>query len=176
MTQTTIYNNINYKEISKEWLKNKNKHGKVLNSYYYITNNFIYIVDGSKKVQLNYSLKELEVAKWLANTFGGTVYMKPKINYPYGIKTADYYWNGEYWDLKELKNITSKSRAIDNIIKNKKYQSHNFILDITNCKIPIDIILNQTKKLFNIKNEKRQWVNKIIIKNNNKVLKIYIRK
>ncbi len=28
--------------------------------------------------------------------------MLPRVNYPEGIKTADYLFRGEYWDLKEI--------------------------------------------------------------------------
>jgi len=41
----------------------------------------VHIVD-NKKVILNYSNKELEIANWLENTFGEEIYMVPKINYP----------------------------------------------------------------------------------------------
>ena len=172
MTQTL--EKTNYIDVTDEWIKNKVNHGKVLDSYYYISNNTIYIIDGSKKVQLNYSKKELEIAEWLVNTFGGTLYMKPRVNYPFGIKTADYFWKGEYWNLKVLKNVTSKTRAVDNIIKNQKNQSHNFIIDVTNCNLPIECIVTQVKQLFNIKREKRNWVNKIIIKKKNNVVFIFI--
>jgi len=114
---------------------------------YYEDCDHIYHVD-NKKVVMDYSKKELEVANWLKDTFNEKVIMLPKVNWPEHIQTPDYIFRGEKWDLKELKNIDSK-RAIDNLI-------------------------NQAKKLF--LNPYRKWVNKIIIKRNNKLIDIYVRK
>ena len=149
MTQTEIKKN--YIDVTKQYLDKKKKKYKVINSYYYISNGQIYIVDGSKKVVLDYSKKELEIAHWIGKAFGGTIYMKPRVNVPDGVKTADYYWNNEYWDLKEIKNARSNSRAIDNIIKSHKNQSHNFIFDITGSIMPLDIIIMQVTQLYNSK-------------------------
>ncbi len=172
MTQSTLIKNISYIDVTTNWLKEKTENGKVLNSYYYITNNKIYIVDGSKKVQLNYSEKEYKVAKWLVNTFGGTLYMKPRVNQPEGIKTADYFWKGEYWDLKK---ITSPGKNVfDNRLNNYKKQSKNFIFDISNNPLSIKEIKRQINNIYNSDN--RVWIKKIIVKKHNKVLAVYERK
>ena len=172
MTHFTLEKNIGYVDATKEWLNNKDISGIVLDSYYYITNNRIYIVDGSKKVQLNYSLKELEVANWLVNTFGGNLYMKPKINYPFGIKTADYFWKGEYWDLKEIRSPGKK--VLDNRLNNYKQQSKNFVFDISDNPLSIKEIQKQIHDVYASKD--RIWVNKIILKKDKKVISIYERK
>ena len=102
--------------------------------------------------------------------------MNPRVNIPKRVKTADYWWNGEYWDLKELKTATSKKRAVDNLIKDSKEQSHNFIIDITNSTMLIQNIVVQIKKIFDKTNTNRSWVNKVIIKKDSKVIAVYIRK
>ncbi len=91
-----------YKDVTQEWLDkaNPNSH-KVKNRNYYEYVNVNYEVDG-KNVVLDYSLKEKDVAEWLENTFGGELYMLPRVNKPDGIMTADYLWNNEYWDLKTI--------------------------------------------------------------------------
>ena len=166
-----------YVDVTKEWLKNANPNShEVLDSYFYVSNNMIYIVDGSKKVVLDYSLKELEVANWIENTFGGEIYMNPRVNIPKRVKTADYWWNGEYWDLKELKTAVSKKRAVDNLIKNCRGQSHNFIIDITESDMLSQDIIVQIKKIFDKSNINRSWINKIIIKKNDEVFSIFVRK
>ena len=174
MTQKTLEKD--YINVTDEWIKDSkpNSH-KIIDSYFYISNNKIYIVDG-KKVVLDYSLRELEVAQWLEDKFGGEIYMNPRVNFPKNIKTADYWWNGEYWDLKEIRDSTSLKRAIDNAIKDCREQSHNFIIDITGTSIPTENIIVQIEKLFYIKNSNRKWVNKIIVKKHNSVIAIYIRK
>ena len=161
-----------YIDVTKEWLDNviPNSH-KVMDSYYYISEDKVYIVDGSKKVVLDYSLKELEVAIWIENTFGGEIYMKPRVNVPEGIKTADYWWNGEYWDLKSPKG--SSERTIENLLKDKKNQTRNFIIDITNAALLIKDVNRQIENIF--KSKSRSWINIIILKKDNYV-KIYKRK
>lgn len=165
----------NYIDVTEEWLNNAkpNKY-KVKEQLYFDYQESRYFVDG-KNVVLDYSKKELEMAKWLVKTFGGEIYMLPKVNNPSGIKTADYLWHNEYWDLKEIKqNAKSKFRAIDNILKNAKKQANNFILDITKCKLNKNNIIEQAKKIYITKN--REWIDKIIIFDNNKPMKIYKRK
>lgn len=165
----------NYIDITKEWLNNaKPNNNPVKEQLYFDYKNKRYYVD-NKNVVLDYSKKDLEIVKQLINALGGEIYMLPRINKPEGIKTPDYLWNNEYWDLKEIKqNAKSKIRAIDNILKTTKLQSNNFILDVTKCKLDIDNILEQVKKIYSTKN--RGWIDKILILDNNKLVKVYKRK
>ena len=121
---------------------------------------------------LDYSEKEKEVAEWLENTFGGEIYMIPRVNIPDGISTPDYLWNNEKWDLK---NITGTGkRVIEDAIKRKKKQADNFILDVTESKIDDKEIIEQLAKVY--KSKSTEFVNSIIIKRNNDVIRIYKRK
>ena len=158
------------KECSKrDYLNNT----KIKEQLYFDYKKIRYFVD-NKNVVLDYSKKELEIAKLLQNTFGGEIFMLPRINIPKGIKTADYLWNNEYWDLKVLKEAVSQNRAIDNVIKNAKEQANNFILDITNTEIKRELILKQIDNLY--LSQERKWINKIILIDQNKIIKIYSRK
>ena len=74
---------------------------KIIESKFIVKNGIKYYVDG-KYVIFDYNKKELEIATWLVNTFGKKIYLLPRINYPKNIKTADYLWNNEFWDLKEI--------------------------------------------------------------------------
>ena len=112
------------------------------------------------------------MAEWIAQNFGGKIYINPRINITMGIATADYIWNNELWDLKTMsENAISKTRAVDNIIKTAKKQTTNIILDITKTKLSNDNIIKQVKKIYNTKG--RNWIDKIIIIRNYKVIKIY---
>lgn len=163
-----------YIEITNNWINNKRKKGKVKIAKYYIYNNIKYSID-SKYVILDYTLKEKEVAIWLTNTFGGTLYILPRINFPKNIKTPDYIFKNEKWDLKALgKEAISNTRAVDNIIKKSKNQTDNIILDITNTSIDKESIISQTKKVFTTSG--REWLQKIMIIDNYKLIKIYQRK
>jgi len=150
----------NYNIVTKEWLGNAtpNSH-PVLDQLFYDYNGVRYLVDG-KKVVLDYSKKEREVAEWLKNTFGGEIKMIPKVNIPEGIKTPDYIFRGESWDLKIPKG--SGKRTIEDLLKRNRKQSKNFIIDISFMKNKDDDIRKQIIKLFNSKTT--NWIYKIIIK------------
>ena len=154
--------------INEKYIKNPtNSNSKVIEAKYIVKNGIRYYVDG-KNVILDYTKNELEIAKYLVSTLEGTIYLLPRINFPKNIKTADYLWNNEFWDLKE---INGKGKNIlDNRIKNYQNQSNNFIFVIKNNKFSIKNIILQINKIYN--SPHRLWVNKIIIIKNNKLLMI----
>lgn len=172
MIQTITKEKTNYIDVTDEWLKlaTPNSH-KVLDRTYFEHNGIKYFVDG-KNIVLDYSSKEKEVALWLERTFGGEIYMLPRINKPDGIKTADYLWNGEYWDLKEIK--SNGKRVIDNRVRNLKRQAQNYILDITNNVLSNYDIIEQIDKIF--KSNDRNWLNSFIIKKENNLIKVFVKK
>ena len=88
-----------YEDITEKCFNNKYKKYYVIDAKYFCVGKKKYFVDG-KRVVLDYSDKEKEIAKWLGKTFGWKIYMLPRINEPEGIQTADYLFKGEYWDLK----------------------------------------------------------------------------
>ena len=172
-----LIRNKKYKDVTKEWLKNSkpNIH-RVLKRKYYLHKGIMYKIDG-KLVVLNYSKSEYETARWLQKTFGGRIYINPQINYPKGIKTADYLWQDELWDRKGMKGATSRTRAVHNAIKQCKEQSNNFVIDISGCALSDKTIIKQIKKIF-ITNNKfyLDWVNKIIVVRDNNLVRIIIKK
>ena len=181
MVEVNKSNNKNkgYIDVTEEWLANAkpNSH-KVKDKNYYQYNNKIYKINkNNKNIIIDYSYNELMIAYWIERTFGGEIYINPRVNYPKNISTADYLWNNELWDLKELKKSSSLKRAVDNAIKNCEKQCNNFILDLTDCKLNNKEIIKQVKNIFNPTSKLyRQWVNKIIIKRNNDVICIFIKK
>lgn len=143
-------------------MKTKEK-AKVEDLNYYETNGKKYYVD-QKNVVLEYTKKEKEIALFLVSNLGGKIGMVPKVNYPKGTKTPDYMWNGEKWDLKEIKGCGKN--VIDNALKDCKNQANNFIIDITKSNLILKDVERQIFKLF--QNNKRRWIRKIIvIKNKN---------
>ena len=161
----------NYLNITKEWLSNQGNEIIIEESNYYESNGIKYYVD-NKNVILDYSKKELEVAIWLTKTFGYKVILLPRINIPEGIKTADYLFKDELWDLKEIN--SSGKRVIDNRINGNKLQSKNYIFDISNNKLSNNEILKQVKNVYY--SNSRNWVDKIIVKRANTLVAIYKRK
>lgn len=167
-----------YEDVTQKWLDEAtpNSH-KVLDRNFYIAENGArYDVD-NKNVVLDYSQEEKDTAIWIENTFGGEIYMNPRVNYPKNIQTADYLWKNELWDRKGMKKSTSIERAFDNVIKNCRNQSKNFIVDLTECKLNNQTIIKQVKNAFDPTNKLyRNWLEKVIIKRNNNVVKIFVKK
>lgn len=162
----------NYEDVTEKWLRKcepTNSHVRELN-YFKDKNGQRYYVD-NKNVVLDYSKEAKECAIWLLKTFGGKIYMLPRINKPDGISTPDYLWNNEYWDLKTI-NVSGK-RVIDNRLNGTKRQCSNYIIDITN-KLLIKNALTQIHNVYYSKD--RQWVDKLILKRNQELIKVFIRK
>ena len=150
-----------------KYSNNFNKKGRVFEAKYIEKDGIKYYVDG-KNVVLDYTKSELEMAKWLVSTFGGKIYLLPRVNYPENIRTADYLWNNEFWDLKEVKG--NSHIILDNTIKRNKSQSKNFIINISKTNLYLNDIIYQINIIYN--SDHRKWISKIIIIKNNKLLMI----
>ena len=156
------------------------KRNKIIIDDFYIDYNGIkHPIKGKEKLEYPLSdSNEYIYAKWIIDTFKGYIHMVPRINTELGnsesakIKTPDYIWGKERWDLKELRNVKSK-RAVSNALKQHKEQANNFFLDISNCKLRTKEIINQVKNIFNDSKYRITWINKIIITKNNKIIGIY---
>ena len=157
-----------YTNITKAWFDNStpNSH-RVEDRQYFEKNNIKYQFDG-RNVVLDYSIKEKEVAEWLEKTFGGELYMLPRVNNPEGISTADYLFRNEYCDLKEINGIGRNT--LFHAIEDHEKQAHNFIFDISKTKLTNNGITERLNKLYSL--NKVRWLDKIIIIKENKLIKI----
>ena len=162
----------NYITVTDKWLRKStsNNHKVIDRNYFADSEGNIYKVDG-KYVVLDYSIKEKEIANWLVTTFGGTIYMVPRVNEPISIQTPDYLFKGEHWDLKEI--FGDSKQVIYHAIYAKKGQSSNFIIDITKSKLSFDAAKIQISNLY--KRTDLPFIKKIILKDNNKFI-VYKRK
>lgn len=159
-----------YEDITEKCFNNKYKKYYVIDVKYFCVGKKKYFVDG-KRVVLDYSDKEKEIAKWLGKTFGRKIYMLPRINEPEGIQTADYLFKGKYWDLKS---ISGKSnQVLYHSIYKKKTQSNNFICDVSTSELDIKELKSQIDKLFSRKDT--EFLQKIILKKKNDIF-VYKRK
>ena len=82
-----------YIDITNEWLNKPHSFGVVKEAKYYEYNGKKYYVD-NKMIVLDYSKHELEVANLLTETFGGVIYMVPKVinnGLGFGVKTPIIY-------------------------------------------------------------------------------------
>lgn len=160
-----------YYDVTEIWNKTATPNSnKIVDSKSYVHDGVRYVVDG-KKVVLDYSEQEKNIAEWLENTFGGQLRMNPRINYPEGIKTSDYIFRKESWDLKTIKG--NSNQVLYHAIYKKKSQSNNFIFDITDSKLDIEDAIKQIEKIY--KRPDTQFVKRIIIKKNQR-FKVFLKK
>ena len=160
----------NYIDVTDEWLKNArpNSH-KVREMNYFEINGIVYKNDN---VKLDFGKREKKCANWFENTFGGEIFLVPRIVKPVGISTPDFLINDERWDLKCVK--SNGNRAIDNRIHGTKQQTSNYIIDVTENLLSDKNIINQVRRVYS--SPERRWVNKIMVKRNDKLIAIFIRK
>lgn len=77
----------------------------------------------------------------MIENFGDKIYLIPKVNVPIRIKTADYLYKKEYWDLKTI--YSNGKRTIDNQLKKSRDQASNFIIDISHSKMDVSDAIYQ---------------------------------
>ena len=128
---------------------------------------------GKKGVRQTPSIREIEIAKLLRDTFGGDVIILLDVKKATNHSFADYYYKGEKFDLKEIKG--NKKNTIYGAIHNKKKQASNFIVD----KSPVTSLSRanmkaQIEELF--KRQHTRFVDKIIFTEKNEVIFVYQRK
>lgn len=75
----------------------------------------------------------------------GNIYV-PRINKPDGIKTADYLFQGEKWDLKTVQGC--KAQTLYHAIYKNGNQSHNFIFEILNPSLSLFNSSKQVDKIY----------------------------
>lgn len=131
-------------EITEEWTK-KVETGKIVDLGEYSVGETVYKVDG-KKIVLDYSEHERNVAENIAQLYGKSVQMVPRVTYPQGISTPDFQIDGIGWDLKTVS--TAGKNVLYNAVKKKKHQASCFIFDISECPLELDEIKKQVNNLF----------------------------
>lgn len=162
-------------EVTQEWIDQAtpNSH-EIKDVTAFEQDGVVYRVDGVN-VQLSYDKHEKAVAQLLESKFGGDLRMMPTVNGKYkGIKTPDYLFRGERYDLKTMKKISS-ARAVFNAIKGKLEQADNFILDITNADLGREEIIRQIKDEIFI-NPTTRSVKVIILVENGEIVNVFKRK
>ena len=158
-------------DVTKIYLNNATPgKGNIKNAKSVIINGKTYFTNDINKIA--HKNNEIEVASWLKSVFGGDIYYLPVINETTNIKSADYLWNNEFWDLKEI--FGNGKNTLFHAVEKKKGQSNNFIFDLTKSKLSNDEIIRQLGSIFTL--NKTNWVEKIMLKKGDSLLNIYKRK
>lgn len=160
-------------DITKDFFNKANpQKGRIKESDRYVSpKGYTYKIDGKNVIQNN-SIEEIEVARLILDNFGGDIYYIPEVKGKYkGIKTPDYIWNNERFDLKSI-NGTSKD-ALRNALSPKRDQAENFIIDISKTTLSNEEIERQIEVVYNSYNT--DFVDKLLILKDKKIINVYKR-
>ncbi len=131
-----------------------------------------YTVDGHF-VKLKVSPNEKRVAKLLLEKIGGDIKHLPKVEFPKNIKTADFLFNGQYYDLK-TKGFVEGENPLQNDIQKKKGQAKNFIFDLTGCNLDDTRVVKCVGTIY--RSPYTKFVDEIVIIRGENVTHVYKRK
>ncbi len=157
-------------DITQEWKKTDQKIGKIEDMFEYTINDKTYNVDG-KKVLLDYSIHEKNIAQLIANEAGKNIKMVPRITYPQGIQTPDYLIDGARFDLKTP--LGNGKNTIYGMVKSKKRQANNFVICADKTELNIEELQQQILDIYHSKNT--SFVDTIILVKDNKIINVYKR-
>jgi len=127
-----------------------------------------YTIDGVRgqkgiNVWNDFDEEELNFGNWLRVTFNENVKMFPVIRRKYqGVKTPDFVFKEEYWDLKTL--TSSNYLSLWENIVDKEEQSHNFMFDLSESSMEYNDFIKGVEIIFF--RDKTAFVEKVLIKKN----------
>ena len=157
-------------DVTKEWKNKKKDVGGIIDLSEYRVNGEIYKVDG-RRIVLDYSKHEKEVAELIARETGREVKMVPRVTYPQGVQTPDYLIDEARFDLKTPEG--NGKNTIYGLVKSKKKQSNNFVICADKTELSIDEIKRQIAEIYHSKNT--AFVDTIILIKDNKIISVYER-
>lgn len=113
-------------------------------------------------------IEEVETANLIHNILGGDIVLLPESNVNH-VKTADYIWNGKYWDLKSTSTAKSANSAIRHGLQQIRENPGGVILNYNNNEIVLEEVVDVIEK-------RMKWSNlgqvDVMILENNKIKKI----
>ena len=122
----------------------------------------------NKQNKIIHKFNEESVAKWIQKDLHKDVEYLFDITEVENVRLGDYKIDkNEIWELKTIKG--NGKRTLDSAVKDNKEQAVTFILDLTYSQMEDIEAIKQTMDLF----RKREWVNRIILKRNNNIIKVF---
>ncbi len=131
----------------------------------------VYSVDRNEAV-LDYSKHEKEVADWIVDNLGGDIKMCPRVVIPKGIRTPDYIWNGEKWDLKTIN--SHSNNTVTTAVGKAKEQTENVALYLNVNSYTDNDLIHELDRIFG--NSRYSYIDKIMIIEDYVLRGIYKRK
>ena len=157
-------------DVTQEWKAEKKKPGGVKELFEYNANGEKHKVDG-KRVLLDYSIHEKNIAELIAKETGRKVEMVPRITFPQGIQTPDYLIDGACYDLKTP--LGNGKNTLYGMVKSKKRQANNFVICADKTEMTVDELRRQIEDIFRSRNT--AFVDTIVLIKDNTIVNIYKR-
>lgn len=150
----------------------KTKENIFIDNFFIDDKGIMHPIDGKERLDtIDLNSKEYKIAVELKNKYDFDIHMVPRIETEKGYKgkvaisTPDFLINNEKWDYKDI--TGSGVRTIEDAIKKKEKQAHNFILDMSRSPMNDDEIKRQYNKIFTSKST--NFVDKVIVLKNNEI-------
>lgn len=148
-----------FDEISKAFMDSKTIKGRRVEELNKIEIAGRLYQKGDAHVLFDYTEEEKKIAQWLSDKVGGYIDLCPRITLPKGIRTPDYVWDDEKWDLKNI-NKHSKN-TVTTAIRNTKNQSNNVILNLKDTSYSDEDLYSEMERIFS--NKRYDYIDKILI-------------
>ena len=152
------------------WTAPTKKSGAVLDLLEYTAGGESFKVDG-KKVLLDYTEHEKEIAEIIAKESGKKVEMVPRVTFPQNVQTPDYLIDGVKFDLKTP--TGQGKNTLYGMVKSKKKQANNFIICADKTELNTDEITNQILGIYSSRNT--SFVDTIVLIKDKKIIRVYKR-
>ena len=174
--------NDNYLDVTNQWLENAkpNSHEIIIDDYFIDDFGIKHPIKCREKVHISSkNSDEYKMALIIEKTLGGEIHMVPRItdisNSHLGVKTPDYIWNNEKWDLKTPGLNGKFINTFERFLKkqNVPIQAKRFIINYIYFKDRSNSeIINVVNKTLN----NRNWVVSVIVIKEDEIIKIFERK
>ena len=143
----------------------------VVDDRYIHSDGTVYVVD-NKYVLQDHDDEEMETAKVLAEKYGKTVHLVPRVIEPQHIETPDYIIDGVRYDRKAIDG--NGKHTVDSAIKDHREQAHIFIIAMRKTSLTVEEVIEQCEKIFG--SSHRGWVEELMIEKDKKIIWEYKRK
>lgn len=124
----------------------------------------------SNDLDFKKSKHEIEVSKWLLDTFGGEILVIGEKKPIKGVHTSDFDWNDEFWELKGVSSDNSIESGIRKGLKQIAKKPGGIIFDILDDDLTIS---DEILRKLDLRAKKIKFEFNVMFKRNNIVETIY---
>lgn len=136
------------KDVTKEWLDSATPNSHTRTNASVFEQDGVRYAEDKSNVKFEYSDHEKDIADFLESILGGEIRMMPKVQGKYkNVKTPDYIFRGERYDLKDLEKPNRD--VVFNATHGKREQADNFVINFSGCGLTEQEVIDQVERLFN---------------------------